>query len=157
MQFLTNAALLPYLFTRDRGGAMKGQTVYKEDLSSVEAVGESKIIPGLFGSVGLLSIAWICLGRAGADAGFATLDARWASFVDMMTHDRLGFSFVVDLTYFALFQGWLISDDLARRNAAATSGPSGTMTNLEKIGAYVPFFGLVYYLLQRPPLPQKNE
>ena len=52
----------------------------------------------------------------------------------------------VDSLVFWMFQGWLVPDDMKRRkfdNSAALS-----------VARAVPFFGLVYYLLVRPPLPE---
>jgi len=44
--------------------------------------------------------------------------------------------------------GWLVDDDLHRRGVAPTTAPA-----LRALGRYVPFFGLVGYLLLRPRLP----
>lgn len=171
MQFLTNAAYLPYLFTRkvppysisknplinEESGVVILSTVrpkpsfIMEELNSLEKACESKVLPLLFGSVGILSIYWGFFGRV--DQGYTDFATRLSSYSSMMSTDRLGFSFVIDLIYFTLFQGWLINDDLSRRGL---SNSDVANSGLAKIGTYVPFFGLVYYLLQRPSFPEKQ-
>jgi SnoaL-like domain len=153
MQFLTNAAYLPYLFTRKTynvGSDTKERPLFNmEDLSPLEKVCESKGLPLLFGTVGIISIAWGLYGRLDQ---YSDVSTRIESFTSMMNTDRLGFSFVIDLLYFSVFQGWLINDDLLKRGLSAQESAS---SNLSKIGSSVPFFGLIYYLLQRPSFPKE--
>ena len=111
-------------------------------LTKAEQFGESKLAPLAFLAVGLLSLGWAVLGRAD---GFGDLATRAASFADIVSTDRLTFSFVVDCLFFWAFQGWLIDDDLLRRD-----GREGS-PNLA-VAKGVPFFGLAYYFLTRPKL-----
>ena len=156
MQFLTNAAYLPYLFARKPlvvASTGSAQPLFNfEDLTPLEKVCESKALPLLFGSVGVVALYWGFFGRI--DEGYADMASRTASFLDMMSTDRLGFSFVIDLLYFTLFQGWLIKDDLLKRGVSSQDASSSILAN---IGSYVPFFGLLYYLVQRPSFPKKND
>ena len=158
MQFLTNAAYLPYLFSRKPLVAastvptisFKSEPVFNfEDLTPLEKICESKALPLLFGSVGIIALYWFFFGRI--DEGYADMASRTASFLDMMSTDRLGFSFVIDLLYFSLFQGWLIKDDLVRRGQSSQDANNSV---LAKIGSSIPFFGLIYYLVQRPSFPK---
>lgn len=144
MQFLTNAIYLPYLFNRDSEEVSR-VAIQAEDLSAVEEVAESKILPFLFGVVGVVSIVWSVLGRN----EFGDLSQRLASFADIAGHDRLTIAFVVDAIYYSLFQGWLVDDDARRRGGI----PSLT-TSASK---FVPFFGLLFYLFTRPSLAAKKE
>ncbi|KAL1508179.1 hypothetical protein AB1Y20_004299 [Prymnesium parvum] len=64
----------------------------------------------------------------------------------------LGSSFVVDLVLFALFQGWLVDDDLRRRGVDPES--AGALRWLAK---GLPFWGLCAYLTVRPSLPARGE
>ena len=64
----------------------------------------------------------------------------------------MGTSFIIDIFIFILFQSWLVEDDLKRRGGATVIPPAEEKT-LVDIARNVPFFGLVYYLLNRPPLP----
>ena len=54
----------------------------------------------------------------------------------------------VDSLVFWTFQGWLVPDDMKRRGF-------NDATALATARA-VPFFGLAYYLLVRPPLPESE-
>lgn len=65
---------------------------------------------------------------------------------------RLGSSFVVDLVLFALFQGWLVDDDLRRRGIEPQdAGPLGS------VAKFIPFWGLSAYLALRPSLPSRTN
>ena len=156
MQFLTNAAYLPYLFTRKSPsttlslGSNQSQFSISE-LTPLEKVCESKAVPVLFTTVGAVSIYWMLFGRM--DGGYPDIASRLESFNSMMSSDRLGFSFVIDLLYFTVFQGWLINDDLYRRGVSASNAASSP---LAKIGSYVPFLGLAYYLFNRPSFPEES-
>lgn len=148
MQFLTSAFLLPYLATRTSEPENQ-PVVTKADLPAPARIaGESPVLGALMAFVGTGSIAWFFLGRAqeyGSD--FAV---RYASFVDLLSIDRVGSSFLVDLALFALFQGWLVEDDLKRRGLE--DGGS-----VAAVGKYVPFFGMAAYLILRPTLPEGEE
>ena len=150
MQFLTNAIYLPYLINRE--GAPSTPPVYSS-LSAVEKVAESKALPVVLGGVGSLSIYWAVLGRV-AETPYSDFSVRFSSYFDFISHDRLGFSFIIDLIYFACFQGWLLDDDLLRRGVSEGQ-PNASL--LKAVGKYVPFFGLLYYLAARPPLAVAAE
>lgn len=152
MQFLTSAFLLPYLALRssepDNDDGAAGVT--KEELPLVARVaGESPLLGGLMGVVGSGSVLWFFLGRANEYG--AEFSVRWTSFTELLSIDRVGSSFLVDLAIFALFQGWLVEDDLKRR------GVLGEARTLEAIAKYVPFFGLAGYLMFRPKLPEAGQ
>jgi hypothetical protein len=145
MQLLTSAFLLPHLATRTSEPDDQ-PVVTKVELSAPASVGgESHILGALMAFVGSGSIVWFFLGRAheyGSD--FAV---RYASFRDLLSVDRVGSSFVVDLAIFGLFQGWLVDDDLKRRGVV----DGGILAALAK---FVPFFGMAAYLVFRPSLPE---
>lgn len=148
MQFLTSAFFLPYLVLRTSEPNDKSCLVYKKDLSAVQrTVGESRLFGLVLGGIGTISIVWGFVGRP----EFGDLFERQKSLVDLLSIDRVGSSFVVDLGIFALFQGWLIDDDLQRRGI-----PKGKdELLLRNIAKYVPFFGLAWYICFRPRLPQE--
>jgi SnoaL-like domain len=153
MQFLTSAFLLPYLAARssEPRNATSMTLVVKEDLPVVaQLVGESPVLGGLMGFVGTASIVWFFLGRTteyGAD-----LAVRFAGFLDLLSIDRVGSSFLVDLAIFALFQGWLVEDDLKRREVN-----SGELRTLGSVAKYIPFFGMAAYLILRPRIPERGS
>lgn len=146
MQFLTSAFLLPYLATRfpEEGGP-----TYREDLPPVHgALGESRLLGPVLGGVGAASIYWGLFARP----EFGDFATRYASLGELLSIDRVGSSFVVDLVIFGLFQGWLVDDDLRRRGVE-----EGDMGALKFVAKYIPFFGLVAYLVGRPALPSRKE
>jgi ketosteroid isomerase-like protein len=145
MQALTSAFLLPYLATRT---TEYSDSVSREDLSPIAQGSESPLLGVSMGLVGSGSIAWFFLGRF---SEFGGLDERWTSFIDLLSIDRVGSSFIVDLVIFGLFQAWLVDDDLKRR------GMSTLLTPSTFVAKYVPFFGMAAYLSLRPSLPDKTE
>ena len=100
------------------------------------------------GAVGSGSIAWFFLARA--DEFGSIFSERYASFLDLLSVDRVGSSFIVDLAIFALFQGWLVDDDMRRRGIDIDGGE---MAGLRNVAKFFPFFGLAAYLTLRPTLP----
>ncbi|KAL3827327.1 hypothetical protein ACHAXA_005073 [Cyclostephanos tholiformis] len=155
MQFLTSGFLLPYLFTRtsERSIPEEGTmslVVYQEDISGVlqREIAEWRPLGFILGVVGTSSIVWGFFGRP----EYGDIGIRYASFLDLLSIDRVGSSFIVDLAIFAAFQGWFVDDDLRRRGVALNE-----LTILRNSAKFVPFFGLVAYLTLRPPLPIREE
>ena len=110
-------------------------------------VGESQLLGPLLATVGTVAIGW----GVAARPEFGDLPTRLASLGQLLSHDRLGSSFVVDLGLFALFQGWLVDDDLRRRGIEPRD--AGLLRSVAK---FVPFFGLCAYLTLRPRLPNRE-
>jgi hypothetical protein len=154
MQFLTSAFLLPYLATRSRDCVPIDQVVPAEELDpprSLAVFAEGPWLGSAMAAVGLESLYWFLFARA--DTYGTDFAERWTSFVGLLSIDRLGSSFLVDLVVFALFQRCFIDDDLRRRTTSKTDSvvPSPLLSLL---GKYVPFFGLAAYLVLRPPLAE---
>jgi len=151
MQFLTSAFFLPYLGLRSSEKLNEGGVVYKNQLGEVEGlVGEWKGLGSLLGGVGSMSIAWSLYGRP----EYGTFGERYSSLIDLLSIDRVGSSFVVDLLIFGSFQWWLVDDDMRRRGVDIKGGE---LSFLRGIAKYVPFFGLAAYLTFRPNLPSESE
>jgi hypothetical protein len=152
MQFLTSGFLLPYLFTRTSERIMpeKSVVVYREDISGVlqREVAEWRPLGLVLGVVGTSSIVWGLVARP----EYGDLATRYLSFLDLLSIDRVGSSFIVDLAIFAAFQGWFVDDDLRRRGVALDE-----LMFLRITAKFVPFFGLVAYLTLRPPLPIREK
>ncbi len=168
MQFLTSGFLLPYLFTRTpeittRGRASVKPVVYQEDIdgSLQRKIAEWRPLGIVLGGVGALSIVWALFARD----DFGRFDERYSSFLDLLSIDRVGSSFIVDLVIFALFQSWFVDDDLERRGVERAqveveSGNSSGVREFEilrNVAKYIPFFGLAVYLSLRPSLPTRHE
>ena len=109
-------------------------------------MGESKLLGPLLATVGTVALGWGLAARP----EFGDLPTRLASLGELLSHDRLGSSFVVDLGLFALFQGWLVDDDLRRRGVDPTAAGA-----LRTAARFVPFYGLCAYLTLRPSLPTR--
>ena len=141
MQFLTSAFLLPYLATRSTESE-DFTKMPKDEITTPIQVAENKILGLSMGFVGTGSIFWGLFARYDDFGDFAT---RFASLTDLLSIDRVGSSFLVDLAIFGLFQGWLVDDDVKRRGM----DPNSTSVKLAK---YLPFFGLAAYLATRSEL-----
>jgi ketosteroid isomerase-like protein len=144
MQFLTSAFLLPYLVTRS---SEPNTQVYLEDLPLVAQLTESRLLGPAMATVGTGAFVWATFARM---QDFGGWNERLVSFLDLLSIDRVGSSFLVDLAIFALFQGWLVNDDLKRRGMSSDSA-------LANVAKFVPFFGMAAYLTLRSPLPEKED
>jgi len=149
MQLLTSAFFLPYLSSRTSEPSNTSSVLYMEELEPIHSVlGESPFLGPVLAAVGSASIAWFFLGRQ--DQFGSVFADRYDSFVSLLSVDRVGSSFLVDLAIFGIFQGWLVDDDLKRR------GVNGNEYDfLRLVAKFVPFFGLVVYFAFRPELPRK--
>ena len=147
MQFLTSGFLLPYLFTR----SVETKTqAYIEDIDGdiQTLIAEWRPLGGFLGVVGTASIYWGLFARP----EFGEFSERYESFGKLLSIDRVGSSFIVDLIIFAVFQSWFVDDDLKRRGVV-----NGEMQVLRNVAKYVPFFGLAVYLTARPPLSAQEN
>jgi hypothetical protein len=140
MQFLTSAFLLPYLTLRS--SETRTEKLAFSELSCPAKVAESKLLGPSLGLVGTGAFVWAVLARF---SEFGGVGERMDSFWRLMSIDRVGSSFLVDLAIFAVFQGWLVDDDLQRRGV-----PQEEMKALRLTAKFVPFFGLAAYLTLRP-------
>jgi hypothetical protein len=147
MQFLTSAFLLPYLSFRS--SETNEKVTYSEISKPAQIVGESRILGPSLAIVGTYAIFWGIFGRY---ERFGELSERWTSFLDLLSIDRVGSSFLVDLVIFGLFQNWMIDDDLKRRGIKGTE-----LHSLRWIGKCIPFFGLAFYFAVRPPFLQTEK
>ena len=150
MQFLTSAFLLPYLTLRTSEPVDSDSelVVCTDDQDIPAKIAENRFLGPVLGAVGAGAIAWGATARA---VDFGGLDERMASFWQLMSIDRVGSSFLVDLAVFAVFQGWLVDDDLRRRGVA-----DGELAILRGTAKYVPFFGLAAYMFLRPSLANRD-
>ena len=144
MQFLTSAFLLPYLATRTT------EIETKVSLQELEIpVVESPLLGPFLGGLGVTALAWSSLARVDDFGGWSE---RVTSFWQLMSIDRVGSSFLVDLAIFAVFQGWLVDDDLKRRGVA-----DGELGPLRSVAKFVPFFGMAAYMTLRPKYASQDE
>ena len=107
------------------------------------------MLPLVLSGVFISSLLWMFVGR---QESFPDITSRFSSLGTLLTEDRLGFSFCVDLLYFWAFQGWLVDDDAKRRKWEEISDTRGKRDSLIEVAKKVPFFGLAYYIYKRPGL-----
>ena len=141
--FLTNVFYLPYLGLREENPSLL-PPMDENDQKLVD-FGESKAVPLVLIAVFAASMAWGAVARGGAGE-YGDIATRFSALQDMVLHtDRLAHSFMIDSLTFWAFQGWLVPDDMKRRNFEDSTALL--------VARVIPFFGLAYYLLVRPPLP----
>lgn len=133
--FLTNVFYLPWLVLRSPNPAPP-----ELPLRPLERFVERRILPLGMLLVAIAAMLWAVWGRPEL-GDWAT---RWVAWRDLLARDRLAVSFLVDLIMFGLFQGWLVADDMARRQWRHPWALWGARL--------VPFIGLVAYLLLRPQI-----
>ncbi|GAB4154281.1 MAG: hypothetical protein Fur0046_34200 [Cyanobacteria bacterium J069] len=131
--FLTNVFYLPWLALRRANPEPPSLP-----LSRWERVSESRLWPLMLGAIALCSLGWAVFARS----DFGDWPTRWASMMAILKGDRLAYSFAVDLLVFWLFQGWLVPDDMARRQWV---NPGMLWT-----ARLLPFVGLLTYMVCRP-------
>jgi len=167
MQFLTSAFLLPYLGIRtsevahlttasDSSYSRKMNTgvesIEKNQESSSSSflmrLAEWKPLGLVLSSIGSGAIFWSFWGRP----EFGSISERYESLQQLLSIDRVGCSFLVDLVIFSLFQGWLIDDDLRRRGIVDLNTMHTPLQTSAVIGKFIPFYGLAYYFWTRPQL-----
>ena len=165
MQFLMSAFLLPYLFCRtsersstafydERPRSVLTRPLYKEELDrSARVVGEWRGLGIIMGFVGLMGVYWFFNGRI-AEFGPPLWQSpkRMQSFMKLLSIDRVGSTFILDLIIFSFFQGWLVDDDWRRRGRSMDDEKF-----LRNVAKFVPFWGLACYLTFRPKYPTRNE
>lgn len=167
MQFLTSAFLLPYLFCRTserstyppfedrrRPRSILTRPLYREELDkSASVVGEWRGLGIIGGFIGLLGVYWFFNGRI-AEFGPPLWESpkRMQSFMKLLSIDRVGSTFLVDLVIYSFFQGWLVDDDWKRRGRSMDDEKF-----LRNVAKFVPFWGLACYLTFRPNYPRRNE
>lgn len=85
----------------------------------------------------LVSIVWALFGRS--DGDFGDFADRWRFLELYIRSERLAYAFIWDIFLYAIFQPWLIGDNL--RNVKSSD------KELVGVLRYIPVLGLVAYLL----------
>ncbi|MBH8563738.1 hypothetical protein I8748_16325 [Nostoc sp. CENA67] len=132
---LTNVFFLPWLALRQPNPQPP-----TDSLTFLEKIAESRILPAFLGMIFVVSLVWGAFARP----EYGDLTTRFSALLELLSTDRLAYSFLIDLLVFWLFQSWLVKDDMARRNWC-----NPTVLRVVRL---VPFLGLVVYLWRRPSL-----
>lgn len=134
--FLTNTFLIPYMAIRLNDVETKNALPKPSRLAS--AMTRGAFLVGLIGgSVCLFSPFWSLFGRSGGD--FGGIAERWDFLQTYIGSDRIAYAFSWDICLYAIFQPWLIADNL--ENVKAES--EGVVRTLR----FIPVVGLVAYLV----------
>ncbi|XP_020688082.2 uncharacterized protein LOC110103633, partial [Dendrobium catenatum] len=136
--FLTNTFLIPYMAIRlNNMSSVADQPPPKQSqLGLLMANGAGPV--GLIGGiVCFVSVIWALFGRA--DSGFGDFASRWQFLELYIQTERLAYAFIWDIFLYAIFQPWLIGDNL--QNVKISD------RELVSVLRYIPVLGLVAYLL----------
>ncbi|MDX2229116.1 MAG: hypothetical protein NW220_05745 [Leptolyngbyaceae cyanobacterium bins.349] len=131
---LTNVFYLPWLALRRSNPSFHPDSA----LTPLERLTESRLLPIALTVVLVASLGWAAVARP----EFGNFSDRWQALMELVLSDRLAYSFVIDLGVFWIFQSWLVTDDMQRRNWQDASALW--------VARLLPFIGLVIYLLRRP-------
>ncbi|XP_058107961.1 uncharacterized protein LOC131251321 [Magnolia sinica] len=134
--FLTNIFLIPYMAIRLNDDDSNYAPRKLSKLGSIMTSG-APIVGLIGGAVCLLSAWWAFSGRG--NYGFGSLEDRWEFFSRYIGSERLAYAFIWDICLYAVFQPWLIGDNLQNVQESKV----GIVSTLR----YIPVVGLVAYLL----------
>uniref|UniRef100_A0A1D1XWB3 Uncharacterized protein PM1478 n=2 Tax=Anthurium amnicola TaxID=1678845 RepID=A0A1D1XWB3_9ARAE len=134
--FLTNTFLIPYMAIRlnniDDCYSPKKPSQFVSLMT-----GGAPVVGIIGGAVCLFSILWAVHGRA--DGGFGGLTDRLEFLGRYLGSERLAYAFVWDIILYAIFQPWLIGDNLQNVEESTL----GVVRSLR----FIPVVGLIAYLL----------
>lgn len=128
--------LIPYMAIRLNDADSNQSPTKPSQLGSVMVRG-APIVGLIGGLVCIVSTLWALFGRA--DGGFGGLADRWLYLGSYIGSERLAYAFVWDILLYAVFQPWLIGDNL--------QNVKEDYTELVNVLRFVPVVGLVAYLL----------
>ncbi|RWR86858.1 putative transmembrane protein [Cinnamomum micranthum f. kanehirae] len=134
--FLTNAFLIPYMAIRLNDKDVDNSCNKLSKLGTVMTSGAPVV--GLIGGViCLISALWAFFGRG--DGGFGSVPDRLEFFANYVGSERLAYAFLWDVCLYAIFQPWLIGDNMQNVKEQKVQ----IVSNLR----FIPVVGLVVYLL----------
>ncbi|KAL5999883.1 hypothetical protein ACLOJK_034560 [Asimina triloba] len=114
-------------------------------LGSVMTAG-APIVGLIGGAICLLSTWWAISGRG--DGGFGSLEGRLDFFSSYIGSERLAYAFIWDICLYAVFQPWLISENLQNvQESKAGMNVQESKAGMVSILQYIPVVGLVAYLV----------
>ncbi|KAK9676173.1 hypothetical protein RND81_11G059300 [Saponaria officinalis] len=134
--FLTNTFLIPYMAIRLNKPDEEDNPRKLSRLGTVMIQG-AHIVGLIGGFVSLISILWGFFGRAEGD--FGSVSQRWDFLLSYLGSERLAYAFIWDIVLYAIFQPWLIGENLANVQE--------NRVVIVKYLRFVPVIGLVAYLV----------
>ena len=122
MPFATNIAYLAYLSIRDVkqiGDAAENDAIIVAP-NILERAAESRWLPVVLTAAS----PELRMGRRGTRRGVRPTLERLQVLASLLNSDeRLAYALLGDVVFFSAFQGWLVEDDLARREPPRTAAP----------------------------------
>lgn len=134
------AFLIPYMAIRLNEADADGTPSKRTPLGSVMTNG-APVVGLTGGAVCLLSAIWAFYGRM--DGDFGNITDRWQFLVSFLGSERLAYAFIWDICLYAVFQPWLIGENLQN----VEKNRVGLISYLR----FIPVVGLVAYLLFLDP------
>ncbi|KAB2624306.1 hypothetical protein D8674_015966 [Pyrus ussuriensis x Pyrus communis] len=107
--FLTNTFLIPYMAIRLNEAESDYTPSTRSQLGSVMTNG-APIVGLAGGAICLISALWALFGRM--DGNFGSISERWEFLIGYLGSERLAYAFIWDICSYAVFQPWLIGDNL---------------------------------------------
>ncbi|KAI0524832.1 hypothetical protein KFK09_004220 [Dendrobium nobile] len=136
--FLTNTFLIPYMAIRlNKMSSDADQSPPKPSQLGLLMANGARPVGLIGGIVCFVSVIWALFGRA--DSGFGDFANRWQFLELYIQSERLAYAFIWDIFLYAIFQPWLIGDNL--QNVKISD------RELVSVLRYIPVLGLVAYLL----------
>ncbi|XP_029117850.1 uncharacterized protein [Elaeis guineensis] len=136
LPLLNTAFLIPYMAMRLNDIDVKHSPSKQSQLGLLMTNGASFVgIAG--GTVCLISTLWTIFGRS--NMGFGGIADRWEFLERYVGSERLAYAFIWDICLYAIFQPWLIGDNLQN----VKKNNEQIVRNLR----FIPVVGLVAYLL----------
>ncbi|RRT40609.1 hypothetical protein GW17_00017529 [Ensete ventricosum] len=130
------AFLIPYMAIRLNDMDVKHSYNKLSQLGSLMTKGSS-VVGAIGGTVCVASALWTFFGRP--DAAFGGVADRWDFLLGYVGSERLAYAFIWDIGLYAMFQPWLIGDNLHNVKKSSVS----IVSNLR----FIPVLGLVAYTL----------
>lgn len=134
--FLTNTFLIPYMAIRLNESDAESPTSKPSQLGLVMTRG-GPIVGLIGGGVCIISALWTIFGRM--DGNFGDITERVDFLVSYLRSERLAYAFIWDIVLYAIFQPWLIGDNL--------QNVQETKVEIVSYLRFIPVVGLVAYLL----------
>ncbi|KAL9246178.1 hypothetical protein vseg_019746 [Gypsophila vaccaria] len=134
--FLTNTFLIPYMAIRLNKPDGEDNPRKPSRLGTLMIQG-AHIVGFTGGFVSLISLLWGLFGRAEGD--FGSVSQRWDFLLSYLGSERLAYAFIWDIVLYAIFQPWLIGDNLANIQE--------NKIDIVNYLRFVPVIGLVAYLV----------
>ncbi|XP_020241623.1 uncharacterized protein LOC109820001 isoform X2 [Asparagus officinalis] len=133
--FLTNTFLIPYMAIRLNDKDLN--TPQKQTPLASLMTNGAQVVGLIGGGVCLLSIFWALFARG--DGDFGNITDRLEFLGSYLGSERLAYAFIWDICLYAIFQPWLIRDNLQNVKPRYQK----IVRNLR----YIPVVGLVAYLV----------